>query len=139
MVDDSLFGGLFVDMEPVLSKKPALEFLDMNDDYILAILEVLKAEDLFTLGSTCVRINKLAAHIFKRWDNVIDVNSWTGDLQVYHPSTYAKTYFLQYFRSIGASFGPFHLSDFCIGHIWPNSIINIEFRNMFSKWPSCDQ
>lgn len=91
--------------EPSKISPRQTEFLDMNDDCILAILESLKIDDLYLLGSTCVRINQLAADVFGRkyTDEWIDVHIKYIPKKLIafkHPNHHAEKYFYKYFRSI---------------------------------------
>lgn len=80
----------------------------MNDDCILAILESLKLNDLYSFGSTCCRINRLAGDVFKRKysDESIDVNIITKKKKIIifeHRDADVQNYFSQYFRCIWVS------------------------------------
>lgn len=79
------------------------EFLDMNDDCILAICEFIKLDDLYSMGSTCVRINELAGNCFQRKfpNEWIDINYKRNRAIVFeHPNENAQKNFGKYFRSI---------------------------------------
>lgn len=70
--------------------------LDMNDDCLLEILELLKLADLYSFGSTCARINRLAGDLFERkhsdeWIN-ISIKSEPKKLIVFeHPNNPSKS------------------------------------------------
>lgn len=87
----------------------ATKFLGMNDDCILAITEFLILDDLYSMGSTCVRINELAGDHFKRNfpNESIDIHYKRNKVIVFkYPNENAQKYFGKYFRSIRVNGGP---------------------------------
>lgn len=109
------------DGEPTATPSRETEFLDMNDDCILAILESLKLNDLYSFGSTCVRINGLAGDVFKRkysdeWVDVEIEPKLKKCIVFKHPNKKAQKYFCKYFRSIR------------IGTMWNGAELSIIFK-----------
>lgn len=84
------------------------EFLNMNNDCILAICELLNLDDLYSMGSTCVRINELAGDCFQRKfpNESIDIHYKRNRVIVFeHPNKNAQNHFGKYFRSIRVTAG----------------------------------
>lgn len=67
--------------EPLTTPPREIEFSGMNNDCILAILESLKLDYLYSLGSVSVRINQLAGDVFgrKHSDEWIDIRTTSNE------------------------------------------------------------
>lgn len=84
------------------------EFLNMNNDCILAICELLNLDDLYSTAATCVRINELAGDCFQRKfpNESIDIHYKRNRVILSeHPNKNAQHHFGKYFRSIRVTAG----------------------------------
>lgn len=116
-----------------------IKFLDMNDDCILAICEFLNLDDLYSMGSTCVRVNELAGDYFQRKfpNEWIDVNYKRNRAIVFeHPNDNAQNHFGKYFRSIrvtsGKPIGLEKMFKFIESKCW-NELKHLELNNFYGE------